>query len=144
MKTSLIIVLVIVAVLIVGGGIYFLTQQNNPTANNIIPNTSNNQQANNSPASQPPSISAGSPSSHNIEISNFAFSPASLAIKTGDSVTWTNGDSVPHTVTSDSGTELSSSHLNNGQTYSHTFTAAGTYNYHCSIHPMMKGTITVA
>jgi plastocyanin len=143
MKTNLIIILAIIAVLILGGGIYFLTQQNNPSANNIIPDTSNNQQSNNSSGNQPASISSGNPTVHTIEISNFAFSPATLTISVGDSVIWTNGDSVSHTVTSDSGNELSSSPLGNGQTYSHTFATAGTFSYHCSIHPMMKGTIVV-
>jgi len=77
-----------------------------------------------------------------VTIQNFAFSPASLTIKKGETVTWTNKDSTAHTVTSDNNV-FSSNPLNNGQTFSFTFNNAGTFPYHCNIHPMMKATITV-
>lgn len=80
---------------------------------------------------------------HQVTIQNFAFSPASLTINKGDTVVWTNKDSAPHTVTSQTGNELSSQTLSQGQTYSHTFNTAGTYDYYCTIHPYMKATITV-
>lgn len=80
---------------------------------------------------------------HNIEISNFAFSAPSLIIKQGDTVVWTNKDSAPHTVTSDTGNELSSKLLKTNEVYSHTFDTAGTFDYHCEVHPMMKASITV-
>ena len=79
----------------------------------------------------------------NIEISGFAFNPRSIKINKGDTVVWTNMDSVPHTVTSDSGNELDSKTLSRGDTYSHTFGTAGTFSYHCNIHLSMTGTITV-
>lgn len=82
------------------------------------------------------------PATHEVIISNFAFSPSELTIKTGDTVAWTNNDSATHTITSDSGGELSGN-VPQGQAYSHTFNSAGTYAYHCSIHTSMKGTITV-
>jgi len=66
-----------------------------------------------------------------------------LTIKEGDTVVWTNMDSMSHTIKSDSGSELSSNSLSNGQTYSHTFNSVGTFNYHCSIHPSMKAKIIV-
>jgi plastocyanin len=80
---------------------------------------------------------------YNIEINNFAFSPSTLTIKVGDSVVWTNKDNAAHTVTSDSGREMNSLSLSNGEIYSHTFENSGTYNYHCSFHTMMKGNIIV-
>lgn len=79
-----------------------------------------------------------------IEISNFAFSPNTLTIGIGDTVTWTNKDSAVHTIVSDSGTEINSGSLANGASYSHTFTSAGTYDYHCSIHTSMKGKVIVS
>ncbi|MEI8060664.1 MAG: plastocyanin/azurin family copper-binding protein, partial [Ferruginibacter sp.] len=82
-------------------------------------------------------------SSNEILIQNFAFSPSTLTIKVGDSVTWKNQDSASHTIVSDSGSEISSSSLSNGGIYTHTFSIAGTYNYHCSIHPSMKGKVVV-
>lgn len=81
------------------------------------------------------------PQTSNTDISNMRFSD--LTIKVGDTVIWTNQDNVNHTVTSDSGSELNSQRLVNGQTYSHTFVAAGVYTYHCSIHPSMKAKVTV-
>ena len=77
----------------------------------------------------------------NTDIVNMRFSD--VTIKTGDTVTWTNQDTEQHTVSSDSGNELNSPVMENGQTYSHTFTVAGTYTYHCSIHPSMKARVTV-
>ncbi len=85
----------------------------------------------------------GNQQPNSVEMSNFAFSPATLTIKVGDTVTWTNKDSVQHTVTSDSGSELGSSPIPTGQSYSHTFSSAGTFAYHCSIHTTMHGTIIV-
>ena len=80
---------------------------------------------------------------YNVEISNFAFNPSEVKIKIGDTVTWINEDSAPHTVTSDSGNELNSPQLSNGQNYSRTFSNTGTFNYYCSVHPSMKATIIV-
>ena len=66
-----------------------------------------------------------------------------VAINVGDTVIWTNRDTVAHSVMSDSGSELQSPVLQTGDSYSHTFNVAGTYSYHCSIHPSMKGTVNV-
>jgi len=80
---------------------------------------------------------------YNVEISGLSFNPQELSVKKGDAVTWTSMDSVPHTITSDSGVELNSGLLAKGVSYSHTFTQEGTFAYHCRIHTSMKGTITV-
>jgi plastocyanin len=77
-------------------------------------------------------------------IKDYAFTPADLTVKTGDTVTWTNGDKAPHTVTSTSGKgPLDSPNLQTGDKYSYTFTSAGTYQYYCAIHPDMLGSVTV-
>ena len=78
-----------------------------------------------------------------VNISGFAFVPSSVTIKAGDKVTWTNKDNTAHTVTSDNGAFASSGALSQNQTYSVTFGMAGTFPYHCSIHPTMTGTVTV-
>lgn len=77
-----------------------------------------------------------------VTIKGFAFAPAALSVKVGTTVTWTNRDNAPHTVTFDVGND-SSGDLANGATYSETFTTAGTFAYHCAIHPNMKATVTV-
>ena len=78
-----------------------------------------------------------------VTLQNFAFSPASVTVKVGDTVTWTNKDSAGHTVASDGGTSFTSPTMATGATFSFTFTKTGTYAYHCSIHPSMKGTVVV-
>ncbi len=80
---------------------------------------------------------------YNIEIKGHVFSPKTLTIKKDDIVVWTNMDSSKHTVTSDSGNELDSVLLSKQETYSNTFDKVGTYNYVCSVHSNMKGTIIV-
>src|SRR5258706_15598897 len=78
---------------------------------------------------------------------SFAFSPTTLTIKVGTTVTWKNVTSVAHTVTSDDGKSFNSGNNNpiaaQSGTYSFTFTKPGTYAYHCSFHPFMKATIIV-
>lgn len=90
--------------------------------------------------SSPPSSSITS----QVEISNFAFNPQTVNIHVGDSVSWINKDSVLHKIASDSGSELNSDSLSNGGVYTHKFTSAGTYSYHCSIHTSMKGVVVVS
>jgi plastocyanin len=91
-----------------------------------------------------PSARLAAASSQSVTIQNFAFSPASITVAPGTTVTWTNMDSTAHTVTADSGTGPNSGQLANGQTYKFTYQQTGTFAYHCSIHPQMHGTVTVA
>jgi plastocyanin len=77
-----------------------------------------------------------------VKITNDAFDPADLNVKVGATVKWTNDDKDPHTVTSDKG-DWGSQELAQGQTFTATFTKAGTFEYHCKLHPSMKGKITV-
>ena len=103
----------------------------------------NNSTTNNSSMGNMGNNSSTSASTSNIiTIQNFAFSPATTTVKVGTKVTWTNQDSTTHHVVSDTGA-FDSGNLNNGQSYSFTFTKAGSYPYHCSIHPSMTGTIIV-
>lgn len=78
-----------------------------------------------------------------VKINNFQFNPSTLTIKKGESVTWTNEDSVSHAIKGDSLSSLSSDSFSKGQSYTFTFNEAGTFQYHCSIHSTMKGTIIV-
>jgi plastocyanin len=75
-----------------------------------------------------------------INIENYAFNPATVTIAKGATVTWTNNDSTPHQIKSD---KFNSDLLSQGQSFSFTFAEAGTYDYSCSIHPSMTGTIIV-
>ena len=78
-----------------------------------------------------------------VEIRGFSYSPATVTIKEGSTLTWQNFDNVGHTITSDSGSELDSQLLGDNDAYSHTFTKKGVYTYHCIPHPNMKGTVIV-
>jgi plastocyanin len=84
-----------------------------------------------------PNPPGGGNPTHLVTIQNFAFSPATMTVSPGDTVTWRNSDSAPHTVTSDTGSELSSPTIGQGQTYQHVFANAGSFSYHCSIHSTM-------
>jgi plastocyanin len=77
-----------------------------------------------------------------VAIQNMAFNPTTLTVPVGTTVTWKNFDSTTHHIVSDTGV-FQSSDLSNGQTFNFTFTKAGNYPYHCSIHPSMTGTIVV-
>jgi plastocyanin len=76
-----------------------------------------------------------------ISIDNFTFSPASITVKVGDTVTWTNRDDIPHAIVSAG--KFRSKALDTDNSFSFTFTAAGDYPYFCSLHPHMTGTIKV-
>jgi plastocyanin len=81
---------------------------------------------------------------YNVVIKQYAYSPASLTIDQGDTVTWTNQDSVQHDVMVTAGAAMvHSPMLSQGQSWSHTFTTAGSYSYICSVHPDMKASVTV-
>jgi plastocyanin len=73
-----------------------------------------------------------------------AFTPPSVTVSVGQTVGWAFQDANPHTVTADDDSFTSpKGGLANGKTYSHTFDKAGTYRYHCFIHPQMLGTVVV-
>jgi len=80
-----------------------------------------------------------------VDIQNSAFSPSNITVKKGSTVTWTNKDSLQHTVTPDDETAefKASNSLSRNESYSVTFNTAGTYTYHCDLHPDMTGTVTV-
>ena len=88
------------------------------------------------------STTTGGAGGAQVVMKNFAFAPASVTIKAGDSVTWTNQDGTTHTVNGDNG-EFTSGNIASGATFTFKFDKAGTYSYHCSIHPTMKATVVV-
>ena len=75
-----------------------------------------------------------------VQIKGFAFNPETITIDRGDSVVWTNQDSVAHTVT---GSEFESGSLSGGRSYTRTFDQAGEFPYFCRFHPYMEGSVTV-
>ena len=89
-----------------------------------------------------PRHSVGAAAGDQVNIDNFAFAPATLTVSAGSTVTWTNHDEEPHTVAASDGS-FHSPGMGTGATFSHTFSTAGTFDYVCSIHPMMHGTVVV-
>ena len=83
-----------------------------------------------------------SPTTHAVAIQSFAFGPARVEIKAGDSVQWTNKDFAPHTATADDNA-WGSAELKNGASDNIVFKVPGTFAYHCKYHPQMKGVIVV-
>ncbi len=78
-----------------------------------------------------------------VSIDNFTFTPPSLTVKAGTTVTWTNKDDIPHGIASSGNAFAKSPALDTDQNYSFTFTTPGTFQYFCYIHPHMVGTIVV-
>jgi plastocyanin len=86
--------------------------------------------------------SSSAPTTASVSIKNMAFNPGSLSVTTGATVTWTNSDTTLHTVTADDGS-FTSGNIAIGATYSRVFNTAGTFSYHCILHPEMTGKVVV-
>lgn len=84
----------------------------------------------------------GGPGTNEVRIQGMAFDPATITVNAGTTIIWTNKDAIAHTVTSD--TDLfNSGNIGSNGTYSYTFSTAGSYPYHCSIHTSMTATVVV-
>ncbi|MBP9818169.1 cupredoxin family copper-binding protein [Candidatus Shapirobacteria bacterium] len=117
----------LVAVLIVILGLFLFIARNNQTKNSSLPTTSKYPAEN-------------QVESNTVTIKGSTFSPKTIKIKVGDTVTWVNDNQVPHNIQSDS---FYSPKLNQGDKYQYTFATAGTFYYICGIHPNMKGIVVV-
>ncbi|HEU5203724.1 MAG TPA: cupredoxin family copper-binding protein [Candidatus Limnocylindrales bacterium] len=99
------------------------------------------------PAASAPAAGGGCTASSeagavSVGIENFAFAPADVSAAVGETITWTNSDSAAHTATLDDGA-CDTGNIAQNASAGLVFDAAGTYPYHCTIHPNMKGTITI-
>lgn len=119
MITKDMVIAIVGVVLAVGFYIVFMTQEN--PSNTEIP-------------------SNGGEGNRNISIENFSFKPATLTIKTGETVVWTNKDSAQHDIKS---AGFNSALLSKGQTFEFKFNEKGSYDYSCGVHPSMLGKIIV-
>ena len=84
---------------------------------------------------------SGSPGPNEVWIQGMAFTPSTITVTAGTTITWTNKDALDHTVTST--TSLFNGTVSAGKTFSQIFSTAGTYHYFCSIHNTMTGTVVV-
>ena len=94
------------------------------------------------PPAGPPGGGAHKSANASVTMGDFFFSPSSVTVAIGDTVTWHNNGQAPHNATADNGS-FSTPDLNNGGSASHRFNSAGTFSYICTIHPQMTGTVRV-
>lgn len=154
------IVLIVLGVLVIGAGAVYVLQpqkeEQGMIQKSIEPAIETVSDTQNMPSVQmpaspevpavadvPPVVKAEKPAvpaTHAVAIQNFAFSPAEMKIKKGDTIVWTNNDTAPHSVVADS---FHSETLQKGQSFRFTFATAGTHDYICGIHPRMTGTVIV-
>jgi plastocyanin len=80
---------------------------------------------------------------HAVSIAGFAFSPSTVTVSVGDTVTWTNSDGATHTATANDGSWDTGNIAGGGGTGAVTFATAGTFPYHCRLHTQMPGTVVV-
>ncbi|HSX17466.1 MAG TPA: cupredoxin domain-containing protein [Patescibacteria group bacterium] len=139
-------VLITVVVVLAAAGVtayVLMNKKNNQTPTTSTSDTNmtdtNMQNSNSSNASNTGEAQA----TDKVEIKDFAFSPGTITVKKGTTVTWTNNDSTPHTVTADSGTGPDSGSLSKGQTYTFKYDTVGTFSYHCSFHSNMTAKVIV-
>ena len=139
-----IIAIVIVIILAIGGWAIF--GHKNSNNNSLYGNSNNNTPAATQPnnSGQQSSSTTNQPSA-TINIVNMMFTPSQVTIQKGQTVKWTNNDSTTHTVTDDLANTggPNSGDVPPGTSYSFTFNNTGSFQYHCSIHPSMRGTIVV-
>ena len=147
-------IFVVIAVLVLGGGYLLMSQQK--AAPQTAPSTGEGTVEDQSQGSEADvlledeesttSVGEALPEEgslkEDVTISGYAFSPATIHIKVGGKVTWTNQDQVAHTATADGGS-FDTKLISQGKSATVTFDKAGTYPYHCTPHPNMKGTVIV-
>ena len=85
---------------------------------------------------------AAQDAAHVITIDNFTFSPKELTVAVGTTIKWVNHDDIPHTIV-EKKTTFRSKALDTDDSYSFTFTSAGTFDYFCGLHPHMVGQVIV-
>lgn len=145
MNKSIAAILVAIIALAGIGGFFLLSDDSDTKGQTTTQNTSETESVKDVPAANENTNTPQAALPNSVEIENMAFKQNNISVKKGTTVTWTNKDDVQHNINPDQpsdsfkGSEL----LNKGETYSFTFDTAGTYTYHCTPHPFMKGTITV-
>jgi plastocyanin len=138
MRAKTVAVAIVVVIVLVGGGIYLATRNtSNPTQPTASQDHQMNMAATDKTASAPVATNS-------VTIANFAFSPANITVKKGTTVTWVNNDATAHTVTENDGqTGPNSGTMAKGARYTFTYDTIGTFQYHCTFHSEMVGTVTV-
>lgn len=137
---AFIVVAVIIGAVALGGN-----KESNSESTNSTSSDMNSMDMNSPDKSTSSNDNEDAVASDEVEIEDYKFAPATITVKVGTKVTWTNKDDVRHDVVADeeSADAPNGPLLAKGQSYSFTFNKAGTYTYHCSPHPYMTGTVIV-
>lgn len=146
-----IVVIIVVIILVLGGGAYLVVNNMNKETDTATPvntaqeaaESSATNQSTTSQTAETDQTSEQTSQNKSVTIKNFAFSPNAITIKKGTTVTWTNEDGPEHNAFSEQEGGPKGGLLKKGESYSFTFEKSGTFNYICTPHPHMKGTVTV-
>jgi plastocyanin len=138
------VVVIVVTLLVIVIGFYFYSSSKYQSVNTESPaQPVAKVESNGSTRSSGQPTSEGAAQAVTVDISNFAFAPVVITVKSGTTVTWTNKDAAPHTITSDTGAFDSGNLAPASGKFSKTFSEVGTFAYHCNIHKSMKATVIV-
>jgi plastocyanin len=134
MRRPILGITIVLIILIAAGAVALNHKSSNSPAYSSNNNTTSSSSSNST-----------NPATGHIDIRNMMFTPSQITVAKGGTVTWTNNDSTAHTVVDDLSNVggPSSGDIPPGGTYSFTFNKTGSFQYHCSIHPSMRGTIVV-
>jgi amicyanin len=138
--------IIVVTFLLVAGLIAYLATRPAHTTVTPSPSSSPTTAIASPTATLPATSTTPATTTNTVTIQDMAFAPSSLTVKKGATITWVNKDSAQHNVVTDEGQPAGGPAgplLANGQTYSFTFNTAGTFKYHCQVHPSMHGTVIV-
>ena len=128
------IIISIVAVIVIGVGFFIVNSRKDDKKSNTTSNSAMESKITDTATKIDPNT---------VTIKSLKFGSGTITVKKGTTVVWKNEDSMAHTVTSDTGTMLSSGSMAKGDTYSMTFDEAGTFDYHCEFHSGMAGKVIV-
>jgi plastocyanin len=136
--------ILIIAIIVIAGLTYYFVNKNNSSQYGNNAGNSTSPQTKSTPPQTSNNSSSTPQTTDKVTIRDMMFSPADITVKTGTTVTWTNQDSIAHTVVETDGQNgPKSDTLEPNESYSFTYETAGTFKYHCSIHPNMTGAVTV-
>jgi plastocyanin len=144
-----VIIAAIVAIIAVGGLLAVVMMNKDDTkTNNTSSSTTTDTEGTDSngtanEGSEDTSALGGPVETNAVNIKDNDFEHAEIKVKKGTEVTWTNNGSLPHTVTGKDGVGPHSQSLKNGDTYTYTFNAVGTFEYYCEFHTGMTAKVTV-
>lgn len=139
-KTPIIIVAVVAALVVLVAVISIAGNKDTTPSMNNAPDGSSSSSTTSTESMVAP---ADAVAATTVGITEFKYMAPNIKVKVGDTVTWTNNDTVRHNVAGVNNEMPEGKLLSKGETYSYTFTKAGVFNYACTPHPYMKGSVTV-